>query len=92
MNNRSDTLPFDAVIFDLDGVITQTAMVHQKAWKQVFNQFMVEYSREHQVPNPPFEEDDYLRYVDGKPRYDGVQSFLLSRGIHLPMGSPDDSP
>ena len=80
-------------LFDLDGVLTQTAKVHAKAWKQMFDEFLRGwYARQ----GEPFHEfalpDDYDTYVDGKPRRDGVQSFLESRGIDLPMGSPEDSP
>ncbi len=77
----------DAVIFDLDGVITDTASVHAGAWAALFNGYL-----EHR-DGPgfaPFVDADYLAYVDGKPRYDGVASFLASRGISLPWGSPDD--
>lgn len=84
---------FDAVIFDLDGVITQTATVHGTAWKKMFDEYLL--SREKRF-NEPFKEftheGDYLPYVDGKPRYKGVESFLESRGIDIPFGSPDDSP
>ncbi len=86
-------LQFDAVIFDLDGVITQTALVHSAAWKKMFDDFMTEYSTKQ---NKPFKEfthaGDYLPYVDGKPRYKGVQDFLKSRGIELPEGHPSDTP
>ncbi len=84
---------FDAVIFDLDGVITQTALTHAKAWKDMFDQYLKEREKKY---NEPFREfthaGDYLPYVDGKPRYKGVESFLKSRDIDLPFGSPDDSP
>lgn len=80
-------------LFDLDGVLTQTAKVHAQAWKQMFDEFLRGwYARQ----GEPFREfalpDDYDTYVDGKPRRDGVESFLQSRGIELPMGSPQDSP
>ena len=82
---------FDAVIFDLDGVVTQTARVHAAAWKHLFDDFLRQHAAETGTPFRPFDEvGDYLTYVDGKPRYDGVQSFLASRGIHLPWGSPSD--
>lgn len=82
---------FDAVIFDLDGVVTQTARVHAAAWKHLFDDFLRQHAAETVTPFRPFDEvGDYLTYVDGKPRYDGVQSFLASRGIHLPWGSPSD--
>ncbi len=79
---------YDGVIFDLDGVITRTAKVHANAWKQLFD----EYLKKHSNGNwRPFDKDsDYRLYVDGKPRYRGVKSFLESRGIDLPNGSPDD--
>ncbi|MFP5487175.1 MAG: HAD family hydrolase, partial [Acidimicrobiia bacterium] len=70
---------FDAVLFDLDGVVTPTAEVHERAWAELF-------------ADHGFTSDDYLTHVDGKPRYDGVQSFLRSRGIDLPWGDPDDPP
>ncbi len=80
---------FDAVIFDLDGVVTKTAKVHAKAWKEMFDQFLE--SREE--PQEPFDiESDYNRYVDGKPRYKGVKSFLDSRGIDIAYGRSDDVP
>jgi beta-phosphoglucomutase family hydrolase len=80
-------------LFDLDGVLTQTAKVHAQAWKQMFDEFLRGwYARQ----GEPFRQfalpDDYDTYVDGKPRRDGVESFLQSRGIELPMGSPQDSP
>jgi beta-phosphoglucomutase family hydrolase len=80
-------------LFDLDGVLTQTADVHAKAWKQMFDQYLRERA---QRTGEPFREfalpEDYEQYVDGKPRSDGVRSFLDSRGIDLPLGSPDDPP
>jgi len=83
---------FDAVIFDLDGVITQTAKLHAKAWKEMFDFFLLEYGKAQGKHFVPFDiKKDYLAYVDGKPRYEGVKSFLKARGIHLPFGSPDDS-
>jgi beta-phosphoglucomutase family hydrolase len=83
---------FDAVIFDLDGVITQTALVHSRAWKMMFDEFLTQWSARHGTPFKEFtHEEDYLRYVDGKPRSQGVQSFLESRGIAIPLGAPTDS-
>lgn len=80
-----------AVIFDLDGVITKTASVHAEAWKSMFDEFLQEWAKTHDQPFVPFDADvDYLEYVDGKPRYEGIQSFLASRGIELPMGNPED--
>jgi beta-phosphoglucomutase family hydrolase len=88
-------LPDDitACLFDLDGVLTQTAKVHDRAWKQTFDAYLRERA---QRTGGEFQEfdpvRDYDEYVDGKPRYDGVRSFLDSRGITLPEGSPDDPP
>ncbi len=82
---------FDAVVFDLDGVITKTALVHGSAWKKMFDEYLR--SREERF-GEPFREfthtDDYLPFVDGKPRYKGVDSFLKSRGIDIPFGDPSD--
>jgi beta-phosphoglucomutase family hydrolase len=84
---------FDAVIFDLDGVITQTALVHSAAWKKMFDDFMKAWSAKNNTPFREFDhERDYLPYVDGKPRYKGVQSFLEHRGIGIPFGDPSDAP
>ncbi|MFF4243396.1 HAD family hydrolase [Streptomyces sp. NPDC001822] len=78
-----------ACLFDMDGVITKTAVVHAAAWKQAFDEFL---RRRYGDGFTPFDaEHDYNEYVDGKPRADGVRSFLESRDIHLPEGSPDDS-
>jgi len=83
----------DAMIFDLDGVITFTASVHAAAWKQLFDEFLKERSVRLHEPYREFTvEGDYLTYVDGKPRYEGVASFLASRGIIIPHGSPSDFP
>ena len=79
-------LKFDAVVFDLDGVITQTATVHSSAWKQMFDEFLESHAKETGKPFREFtHNDDYLPYVDGKPRYEGVASFLKSRNINLPL-------
>ena len=93
---------YDAVIFDLDGVVTQTADVHAAAWKRLFDAYLEERagrtggggsSPGGDDPLRPFDADaDYARYVDGKPRYDGVRDFLASRGIELPWGDPGDPP
>ena len=78
-------------LFDLDGVLTQTAKIHAQAWKEMFDAFLREWSEQHDVPFEEFDRPtDYDEYVDGKPRLDGVKSFLESRDIHLPMGSPSD--
>ncbi|HEX2597579.1 MAG TPA: HAD family hydrolase [Terriglobales bacterium] len=83
----------EAMIFDLDGVITFTAKVHAAAWKQLFDEFLKQRSAALHEPYREFTiEGDYLTYVDGKPRYEGVASFLSSRNISIPYGSPSDSP
>ncbi len=83
----------DAVIFDLDGVITFTARLHAAAWKQLFDDYLHVQAERSGKPFRPFDaEADYHAYVDGKPRYDGVQSFLESRGIKLSRGTPSDLP
>jgi beta-phosphoglucomutase family hydrolase len=82
-----------ACLFDLDGVLTPTARVHAAAWKQTFDAYLRERAARTGEPVVPFDEAcDYELYVDGKPRADGVRSFLASRGIHLPEGDPDDPP
>ncbi len=84
-----DEISFKGVIFDLDGVVTDTAHLHFQAWKQIFDDFLRKNSLER------FEEftiEDYLKYVDGKPRYNGVESFLASRGFKLEWGDPSDEP
>jgi beta-phosphoglucomutase family hydrolase len=82
-----------ACLFDLDGVLTQTALVHNAAWKQTFDTFLEAWSQQHGQEFVPFDSgDDYHRYVDGRPRADGVRTFLASRGITLPEGTPDDGP
>ena len=84
---------YDAALFDLDGVVTPTAEVHMHAWSAMFNAYLAERAEREGAPPPaPYTDDDYYAYVDGKPRYDGVRSFLASRGIVLPEGSPDDPP
>lgn len=84
---------FDAVLFDLDGVITDTAKVHASCWKRMFDGFLQKHAAEKKVAFQPFDiQEDYTNYVDGKLRYEGVRSFLESRGIELPFGDPDDQP
>jgi trehalose 6-phosphate phosphatase len=84
---------FDAVTFDLDGVVTKTARVHAAAWKSVFDDYLNTRASQTGEPFQTFDLiQDYREYVDGKPRYEGVASFLTSRGIHLPHGKPSDSP
>ena len=83
---------FDALIFDLDGVITDTASVHAAAWKEMFDEFLLRRAEREGVPFRPFDvAADYRPYVDGKPRTDGLKSFLESRGIALPEGEAEDS-
>lgn len=82
-----------AFIVDLDGVVTDTAAEHAKAWKQLFDEYLKMVAEREGKPFVPFDLDtDYLTYVDGKPRYDGVNDFLKSRGIDLPFGDPSDPP
>ena len=82
-----------AMIFDLDGVITFTARVHAAAWKELFDQYLKARSLRLSEPFQEFDAvGDYRSYVDGKPRYDGVTSFLASRGIRIPYGNPSDDP
>lgn len=84
---------FDAVIFDLDGVITKTALVHSQAWTRMFNDYLKYREEKYNEDHREFtHEDDYLPYVDGKPRYKGVADFLTSRNIDIPFGDPEDDP
>lgn len=86
-------LPFKAVVFDLDGVITKTALVHASSWKVMFDDYLKLREERDGEPFKEFtHENDYLPYVDGKPRYTGVQSFLESRGINIDFGDPSDEP
>lgn len=84
-----DLSGIQAYICDLDGVLTDTAATHFRAWKHMFDAFLSDRLGD---DFPPFTQDDYRQYVDGKPRYDGAASFLESRGIDLPRGDPDDPP
>ena len=79
---------YDAALFDLDGVLTPTAEVHMRAWRALFTDFLTRRG----MVDQPYVEDDYFHYIDGKPRYDGVRSFLASRGIMLPEGQLTDDP
>jgi beta-phosphoglucomutase family hydrolase len=81
-----DWTAYDAVLFDLDGVVTPTAEVHMRAWAALFS----EYLRARGVA--PYTDADYFAYIDGAPRYDGVASLLASRGLELPWGDPSDEP
>ena len=83
----------DTCLFDLDGVLTKTAKVHAAAWKEMFDVYLRRRAQRQGAEFVPFDPvADYDRYVDGKPRYEGVQSFLESRGIGLPRGEPSDPP
>jgi beta-phosphoglucomutase family hydrolase len=83
----------DAVIFDMDGVVTQTAVVHAAAWQQLFDTYLADRAARTGTLLRPFDiGDDYRRYIDGMPRYDGVRGFLRSRGITLAEGTPADPP
>ena len=79
--------PVSAALFDLDGVLTPTAEVHLRAWSDMFNNFLSA-----RGIAEPFTDDDYFAFVDGKPRFDAVRTFLASRGIELPEGTIDDPP
>jgi beta-phosphoglucomutase family hydrolase len=81
-----------AVVFDLDGVLTDTARVHSAAWKLLFDGFLQGRARQTGTDFQPFTEADYVTYVDGRPRYDGVATFLDSRSITVPRGRPQDPP
>jgi beta-phosphoglucomutase family hydrolase len=84
---------YDAVLLDLDGVITDTASVHAACWKQMFDEYLRKRATQRGEAFRPFDlATDYRLYVDGKPRFDGVRDFLTSRGIQLPEGTPSDPP
>ena len=84
---------FDAVLFDLDGVLTTTRTVHAAAWKQMFDEFLAAWDKQRGSKTAPFDDRaDYTAYVDGKPRQEGVREFIASRGIELPEGHPDSPP
>lgn len=89
----NDHPPFDwtkygAVLFDLDGVITPTAKVHERAWANMFNGYLAQRTDAPEL----YTDADYFAYIDGKPRYDGVRDFLASRGIEIPHGTVEDDP
>lgn len=87
------TSNYDAIVFDLDGVVTDTAGLHAAAWKQLFDEVLKRHADRTATEFVPFdEESDYLKYVDGKPRYEGVKDFLDSRKINLEYGDPSDPP
>jgi beta-phosphoglucomutase family hydrolase len=82
---------YDAVLFDLDGVITNTANLHATCWKQMFDEYLRKRAKQRGEAFRPFDlATDYRLHVDGKPRFDGVRDFLTSRDIQLPEGNPDD--
>ena len=90
-SNRVNRERYDAVLFDLDGVITNTATLHATCWKQMFDEYLRRQAEQSGEAFRPFDlAADYRLYVDGKPRFDGVRDFLRSRGIQLPEGHPDD--
>lgn len=83
----------DALLFDLDGVLTDTARLHAECWKRTFDDYLKLHAERVDEPFVPFDpENDYRAHVDGKPRYDGVRDFLAARGIHPPEGEPSDPP
>jgi beta-phosphoglucomutase family hydrolase len=89
--SRPSGLHFDAAVFDMDGVVTKTATVHALAWKRMFDEYLRYRAETYCEPFREFTQtSDYLSYVDGRPRYQGVDTFLKSRGIHLPFGSATD--
>jgi beta-phosphoglucomutase family hydrolase len=81
-----------ALLFDLDGVLTSTAVIHSQAWTQAFNSFLQSYPVGDPEQKRPFSQADYLQYVDGRSRDDGITTFLMSRNITLAPGTPDDGP
>lgn len=85
MSPMPDLTAYDAVLFDLDGVITPTAEVHMHAWRAMFEELFAQWGVE-----PPYSDDDYFDHLDGKKRYDGVASVLRSRDVELPWGDPSD--
>lgn len=90
---QKERLMFRAVIFDMDGVVTRTSELHARAWKELFDAYLHEREERGEPGFRPFDERrDYLAYVDGRPRYEGVKTFLAARGITLPFGKPDDPP
>lgn len=87
MSALPDLTTYDAVLFDLDGVLTPTAVVHMHAWQTMFDELFEAWDI-----TPPYTSDDYYRYVDGKKRYDGVAALLRSRDVEIPWGDPSDDP
>ncbi len=89
---RIDPTEYDGIVVDLDGVVTDTAAVHQAAWRRLFDAILRHRSRLAGTEYQPFTNADYFTYVDGKSRYDGARDFLASRGIDLPLGMATDPP
>jgi trehalose-phosphatase len=89
---RIDPRYQDGVLFDLDGVLTDTASIHHSAWAQLFDNYLAGRAPSTAENHGPFTAEDYRHFIDGKPRYDGVRDFLASRGVALPWGSPTDAP
>jgi alpha,alpha-trehalase len=89
---RIDPRYHDAVLFDLDGVITDTASIHQAAWARLFDEYLAQRPAAPGENHEPFTPHDYRHFIDGKPRYDGVRDFLASRGVTLPRGEASDAP
>lgn len=83
---------YQSVLFDLDGVLTATARLHTAAWTRLFDDYLAQRAAARGEPFHRFEPRDYAQFVDGRPRYDGVRTFLSSRGIAVPDGAPDDPP
>ncbi|MGH7884986.1 MAG: HAD family hydrolase [Thermodesulfobacteriota bacterium] len=93
MKNPITRDKFKAVLFDLDGVLTTTEKIHFSCWKKMFDDFLLSYSDTNKIKFVPFDiNQDYLKYVDGKPRYEGVRDFLASRTIDIPQGSHNSPP
>jgi beta-phosphoglucomutase family hydrolase len=90
--DRVEWVDVDAVLFDLDGVLTPTAEVHMRAWKELFTSVLAGLPDDSGADRSPYTDQDYFRHIDGRPRYEGVEAFLRSRGIDLPHGTPDDPP
>ncbi len=82
----------DAAVFDMDGVLTDTAALHFRTWKETFDAFLESRAEEVGRPSEPFTRNDHRRHVQGRPRYEGARDFLGARGIELPFGAPDDPP
>lgn len=83
-------MAINAAIFDMDGVVTDTAKIHFIAWKRMFDEFLATHAKQKIKSHQPFTRKDYLLYVDGKPRIDGIKSFFQARRILVPLGAKDD--